>query len=205
MSDENMDSLEEKIIREAEDDMPMTQPLPQMTSQDVVETAGSMRPQSRAKVSKTVQQQPFSERHPFIMFIIIFLVISFGLKAALWAKDFFAGNAVYKQMYGLAVEEVREKWTDVYNLEIDAYKEEYVAWQCEEKVDFGRGELWYQKYAVKVPVECDMTYGHVDTNITVEVYCYRKEMLHGADVVPSIEDHCYVIDLYADWYDAFDW
>ena len=119
--------------------------------------------------------------------------------AGVAVKKYFEERQYLMWIYSNAVEEVLEHCRG-YNIEVAGYKKEYIQWQIMEYHDFGEGELRYSKYAVKVPVEYDTTFGHQALDITIVVYHYTPWNLEsvGATPNPEIQDHIYVEDMYAD-------
>ena len=113
-------------------------------------------------------------------------------------KKYWDERSFLMSLYSNAAEEVVEHCGG-YNIEVGAYKKEYVNWQTMEYHDFGLGELRYSKYAVTIPVEYDSKFEHYEQEITIAVYHYTawNEESVGAIPDPTIEDHIYVEDMFA--------
>lgn len=133
----------------------------------------------------------------------VLLLVAFIFLAVIWLRNTISERSFYMEMYGYAVDEVREKYVGVLNLRIDDYKEEYIRSQPMEYQDFGYGELRYFKYAVKVPVEYDTTFEHCRQDITITVYFYtsNQNVIDGID--ESVPAHFHIVDMYSELYELF--
>lgn len=156
--------------------------------------------------SLEANEEPANEKNKNFCFEAILgitfwiVVICFGSK---WFINYTHEKSFLTTMYDYAVDEVKEKYNGVSNLKIEKYKKEYVAWQTMEYHDFGAGELRYFKYAVKVPIAYDDTFGHYEQNITIIVYYYTSEQNVSSGVDETVENHFYVQDMYENLYDIF--
>lgn len=139
---------------------------------------------------------------PFTKFFSILFTIGVLYLGFLWLQNYMNEKDFLSTMYSYAVEEIKEHFTGA-NLKVSSYKKEYVVLQTREYKDFGYGELRYAKYAVKVPVEYDSTFGHMEQDITIIVYYYtsNQNISDGIDI--SVEDHFFVMDMFSDLYNLF--
>ena len=127
--------------------------------------------------------------------------LAFLYLAFLWFQNKSEEREFLTTMYDHAKEEVAEHCTGS-NLEFAKFKNDYIAFQTYEYHDFGNGELRYAKYAVKVPIEYDSTFGHREQNVTIKVYYYtsNQNISEGIDI--SVVDHFFIEDMFAG---LFDW
>lgn len=150
------------------------------------------------EVENDVEETSFFSNLMSMLFLVcvIFLV-------GLWIRNTVSERNFCMEMYGYAVDEVREHCVNALNLKIDKYKKEYISFQTMEYQDFGDGELRYFKYAVRVPIEYDTTFNHLKRDITITVYYYTSNQNISEGVDETVPAHFYVMDMYADWYDLF--
>mgnify|MGYP004516640159 CR=1 FL=1 len=132
----------------------------------------------------------------------VFLLICLCVGAKNWIQSHYSQYKLYTTMYDSAVEEVEEFLSEASNLKIGDYDKDHVVLQKFDYYDFGYGRLRYAKYAVTVPVEWDTVYGHMDEDMTIQVFYYTCNQNCSDGVDASVPDHIHTQDIsgvFDDW------
>ena len=157
------------------------------------------------QVTEEIEVENYVEEETSIFTKLMSIIFYIGVICliGMWIRNTISERNFCMEMYGYAVDEVRESCVNALNLKIDKYKKEYISYQTMEYQDFAYGELRYFKYAVKVPVEYDTTFNHFKYDITITVYFYTSDqnVIDGVD--ETVPAHFHVKNIYSELYDLF--
>lgn len=106
-----------------------------------------------------------------------------------------AKNELYSVIYTRAVQEVKSHWGGD-SLYVEKYKMDNVVYHTTKYIDLGYGELPYEVYYVKVPIEFDDWGQHFEQEEIITVYCCRVTQWEDEGVVYSVEPHLFVADMF---------
>ncbi len=146
-----------------------------------------------------VKKTSFFTKLKRVLFLVSVIILAGG-----WLRNNISERNFCMQMYGYAVDEVREKYEGALNLRIGDYKKEYISSQRMEYQAIGPGELPYFKYAVKVPIEYDTTFEHCRQDITITVYFYTSNQNVSDGIDESVPAHFIVKNMYSELYELFE-